>query len=342
MLPAPSRPRQAGVKRALQIYVSRKQYLLLTKNPLLSLKMRCSALPLAHQFSPRTMPATQGLLWESAGGNGRPTDDAVGTTMPEGEKSRLPCPPERMAALKAHVKRTVVQMVRRRQNNGEAAALGLDRMVQGGEGARKIREQAGAEQVEATSPELARPEVIDALKTKQGKDTQNQRKRRETFEERLEELAAYREVHGHIKVTPSVDKRMYQFCADARRARRGKGNMKLTKERIASLDALGKSFQERVEELKAFKEEHGHLVVKKSKDKSLAQFCYAIRRARRHPGKRGVHKLTEERIAALDALGFYWAPAKRSAAKMTNAEKDRIATETRERLNRAKETKPCI
>ena len=66
------------------------------------------------------------------------------------------------------------------------------------------------------------------------------------------------------------------------------------------------SFNDRLEDLKAYKEKNGHLNVKeKDDDKSIYRWCRNIRSARRKPGK-GTMKLTQERIAALDAIGFDW------------------------------------
>ena len=92
--------------------------------------------------------------------------------------------------------------------------------------------------------------------------------------------------------------------------------MKLTEERIATLDELGfdwapissrssDAFMERLQELKAYKDKHGHTKVKESEDKSLATFCYNIRSARRGHGSM---KLTDARLASLVALGFDWEP----------------------------------
>ncbi len=49
---------------------------------------------------------------------------------------------------------------------------------------------------------------------------------------------------------------------------------------------------------------HGHANVTIPKGKSLAQFCAKARYVVKNPGK-GV-KLTNERIAAFDAIGFIW------------------------------------
>ena len=65
------------------------------------------------------------------------------------------------------------------------------------------------------------------------------------------------------------------------------------------------TFEQRLEDLEAYKEEHGHINVKESEDKSLYGFCKHIRNARNHPGKSKT-LINEERIASLDALGFKW------------------------------------
>jgi hypothetical protein len=68
------------------------------------------------------------------------------------------------------------------------------------------------------------------------------------------------------------------------------------------------SFFARVDELKAFKVKNGHLNVAKKVNPSLYDFCKNMRQARRDmmSGKGTTYKLTEDRIAALDAIGFDW------------------------------------
>ena len=79
--------------------------------------------------------------------------------------------------------------------------------------------------------------------------------------------------------------------SDTRKHPESSSRRKLTEEDIASLDALGfewapqskmiKPFEERVEELAAYKAKHGHPKVKKSEDKSLYEFCHTVREARK-------------------------------------------------------------
>ena len=145
------------------------------------------------------------------------------------------------------------------------------------------------------------------------------------FEQRLEDLKAFKLKYGHLNVKRKEDPSLYNFCVNIRYARNGAdGGMMLNKERISSLDAIGfewgdqnqkthkkASFQQRLDELKAFKLERGHLNVRKEDDPSLYNFCNSIRTSRNNTGKPGTKKLTEERIASLDALGFEWAAKER-------------------------------
>ena len=62
-----------------------------------------------------------------------------------------------------------------------------------------------------------------------------------------------------------------------------KSTVAVTEIRITSLDALGfewnsgtKSFEQRIVDLQAFKEKHGHVNVKRSEDKSLYNVCNNI------------------------------------------------------------------
>ena len=64
-------------------------------------------------------------------------------------------------------------------------------------------------------------------------------------------------------------------------------------------------FESKVEELKAYKAEHGHFKVKFKENMSLYNFCLAIRAARKTPDKSN-RKLTADCIAQLDAIGFDW------------------------------------
>jgi len=148
-----------------------------------------------------------------------------------------------------------------------------------------------------------------------------------SFKDRLEQLKSYKAKHGHVHVTVKQDKVLGKFCVNMRSARRGKENgtgtsrTVITEDRIKALDELGfdwgektktkakaKSFEDRIEELKAFKAKHGHVHVTVKQDKSLVTFCKNTRAARRGTRGTGRMPITDNRISALDELGFDWAP----------------------------------
>jgi hypothetical protein len=78
--------------------------------------------------------------------------------------------------------------------------------------------------------------------------------------------------------------------------------------RLSNHRGRPKDFFDRVDELKAYKEKHGHLHVHHKEDQSLYHFCGQTRFARRAliSRKGTARKLTEYQIAALDAIGFDW------------------------------------
>jgi hypothetical protein len=65
----------------------------------------------------------------------------------------------------------------------------------------------------------------------------------------------------------------------------------------------------RIVMLKSYKEKHGHLNVRKKENESLYMFCLNLRQSRTAiiTGKGKIHnRLDDDRIAALDAIGFDW------------------------------------
>jgi len=142
-----------------------------------------------------------------------------------------------------------------------------------------------------------------------------------TFEERVEQLSAYKEKNGNIRVAPKIDKSLSNFCKSIRAARRNPNSSRLvTDERIKMLDDIGfqwevstvTSFEERIIQLKEFKEKNGNLKVTNKLDKQLATWCSNMRAARRNPKATGL-VVSEERITALDELGFEWEVAEATA-----------------------------
>ena len=148
-----------------------------------------------------------------------------------------------------------------------------------------------------------------------------------TFESRFEDLRQYKRQHGHLNISREENKSLYTFCDSIRYGRNhpGKNGTKMTDERIKALDAIGfkwsvkrisgtvhrrpKSFASRIEDLKKYKQKHGHLEISVKEDKSLYHFCHNVRTGRKCPD-RGM-KMTDERVKALDKIGFSWTPSTR-------------------------------
>jgi hypothetical protein len=63
-----------------------------------------------------------------------------------------------------------------------------------------------------------------------------------SFDERIEDLEEYKQMHGHLSVNRHEDNSLYQFCAHVRHSLKQpekNGTIKLTGERISRLDAFG-------------------------------------------------------------------------------------------------------
>jgi hypothetical protein len=73
-----------------------------------------------------------------------------------------------------------------------------------------------------------------------------------------------------------------------------------------SQEYVTRSFDKRIGNLEKYKQTHGHLRLKRLEDSSLYQFCMGVRHSLKQVEKDGTRKLTVERIARLDALGFQW------------------------------------
>ena len=140
-----------------------------------------------------------------------------------------------------------------------------------------------------------------------------------SFESRVEDLKKYKQRHGHLKISRKEDQSLFDFCNSIRygRSNPGKGMM-VTDERVKALDEIGftwagngepggyfKSFESRVEALKKYKQQNGHLNISRKEDQSLHDFCQNVRYGRKNPGKGMM--ITDERVKALDEIGFTWA-----------------------------------
>ncbi len=141
------------------------------------------------------------------------------------------------------------------------------------------------------------------------------------FDKLLDELARYKERHGHCNV-PEKDLHLGIWCTKLRQSYRdfqkgtptSKCPIHLTLERIKILQDMEfrwtakKTFEERVEDLAAFKKSHGHCnVPTRGPHASLGFWCYKMKGAYRdlHAEKpKNGHKLDEYRIKLLRDVGF--------------------------------------
>ncbi|WP_080121412.1 DEAD/DEAH box helicase [Chlamydia suis] len=139
----------------------------------------------------------------------------------------------------------------------------------------------------------------------------------EEWEENFLELQRFREEHGHCKVPWRYSKNpsLYLWVSVQRRSFK-KG--KLAEDRIARLNEIGfvwdileGAWEENFMELKCFQEEHGHCKVPEGypKNRQLASWVKHQREYFKSA------KLSEDRIARLEGIGFVWHVFKESWEK---------------------------
>ena len=185
------------------------------------------------------------------------------------------------------------------------------------EQARQKKEQEDQGRHEALQQEKEHEEHGRQRKSEQEEQAPKARGKYNKFEDQMEDLKRFKETHGHANVSIREDKSLGQFCSKTRHTRKNPGNGKqLTDERISAFDALGfnwmskeyvtRSFDERIEDLNEYKKTHGHVNVNRHEDSSLYEFIVGVRHSLKQFEKDGRRKLTKERIARLDALGFEW------------------------------------
>lgn len=157
-----------------------------------------------------------------------------------------------------------------------------------------------------------------------------------SWENWCKELREYKNHHGDVDVplkyrhNPALGAFVNRQRTEHRKLQQGK-QTSLTKERIENLNELGfkwairvsrTPWESRLDELKQFKEQHGHCNVPSTypKNQPLAYWVfkqrgqYRIYKKRDYvmPGeKKQMCHMTPERIAKLDAVGFEWNPPRR-------------------------------
>lgn len=145
---------------------------------------------------------------------------------------------------------------------------------------------------------------------------------RRAWDEWLEDLAAWKGEHGDCLVPQKHPSGLGLWVAKQRQNFRLWMNGQpspMTRERVASLEALGFHFQsvlppktpwdEWLDQLKAYKEKHGDCRVRTGKGTEYAQLGKWVDRQRQHYSlrKKGKGKaMTDERIRQLEEAGFEW------------------------------------
>lgn len=141
------------------------------------------------------------------------------------------------------------------------------------------------------------------------------------WDEMYERLKKYMTTHGSTDVPHRwKDDRKLAAWVSQQRQRRKKGI--ITAEQVRLLDELGFTWQhrergtweDRLAEVAAFKEKHGHCAIPVGRKSKLGGFVNHMRTLR----NRGI--LSAERISMLDELGFIWSPS--SLAKLSKTSWD--------------------
>lgn len=150
---------------------------------------------------------------------------------------------------------------------------------------------------------------------------------RVTWDTRFDELAAYKEANGHCNVPSNYaqNKKLGSFVKKQREDYRKKKDGKkspMSDTRIQKLEGIGfqwsvskktgdqsaDSWDQRLEDLRAFKEQHGHCFVPRvyPENQALAYWCERQRQDYRNITRGRPTKMSEERISKLEQVGFQW------------------------------------
>ena len=137
----------------------------------------------------------------------------------------------------------------------------------------------------------------------------------EIFCEHYRDLVAFKNEFGHCKV-PSNYENNPSLGSWCRTMRSYYNNIRLSPDRIERLEKIGfvwnvtnEKFEERYRELLAFKKEFGHDKVPTGRlyanNPSLGRWCQRMRYlySSTHPG---INRLSPDRIARLEEIGFKW------------------------------------
>jgi hypothetical protein len=168
---------------------------------------------------------------------------------------------------------------------------------------------------------------LDAIRQKSG----NKRKRRapkQSVDDRLNDLMAFKAKYGHCDVSyTGEDASLGQWCTGLRGSYKKiqtnqEPKIKLSDEQIQLLNDVGfkwslrekeitsiKRFDERFNDLMAFKAKYGHCYVSQhGEDASLGQWCNIVRGSykKMQNNQKPRTKLSDEKIQRLNDAGFKW------------------------------------
>lgn len=138
------------------------------------------------------------------------------------------------------------------------------------------------------------------------------------WDKKYEELKAFKQKHGHCRATPKANKSLATWLCTQRRMRRKLKKSELVSSRISKLEALGVEWDpkasraneewcKKYEELKRFKEQHGHcdVVLVHPQYTPLGNWvteqlrCYFNENYKKH-------LWNEKKFDLLDSIGFDW------------------------------------
>jgi hypothetical protein len=176
-------------------------------------------------------------------------------------------------------------------------------------------------------------EILLPLVGKKDKPRANdEQARAKAWDEKLQELKRFREIHGHLNV-PRYSADWKSLCHWTRYQRERKQSGKLTQNQIEALEELGfqwmtqkDSWEENYDKLKKFQEIHNTCCVPYKVDKHLNIWVHTQRATNRE------NTLSLERKRRLDELGFKWTMKDRELAQ-----KEGLWQEHYEQLKKFKE-----
>ncbi|MEI8374910.1 MAG: helicase associated domain-containing protein [Planctomycetota bacterium] len=133
-----------------------------------------------------------------------------------------------------------------------------------------------------------------------------------SWEQRFKELEEFKKEYGHCNVRRrySLNPALGQWVSGVRKAKK---HGKLAEERVRRLDAIGicwerrTTWEQRIIDLKAFKNKYGHCNVPRryQPNPALGNWVSNLRQSKK------LGTLAEERVSCLNALGFVWVRLKR-------------------------------